>query len=263
MKNIAIITGASSGMGREFVKQLDNEGFDEIWAIALDKEGLETLRQEVKTKVLTFALDLTKEESFVVIRNMLDDEKPNVSWLCSCSGFGKFGRYDEICINQTENMIDLNCKAYVKLTEYVLPYMQNGARIVHIASVAGFQPVPYLTTYGATKAFTISYARGLNQELKPKGISVTCVCPFWTKTNFFKTAKDTKANKEVVSKYAVMYLPEKVIAKAIKDAKKRKEMSVYGFTAKFNQLLTKLLPHKFVMWVWKKQQKFNKKYKKA
>ncbi|MCQ2957087.1 MAG: SDR family NAD(P)-dependent oxidoreductase [Mycoplasmoidaceae bacterium] len=95
-----------------------------------------------------------------------------------CAGVGKFGRYDEICINETKTMIDLNCRSYAMLTEMSIPFMEKGSRIVHIASLAGFQPVPYMTTYAATKAFTISYAQALNQELKSKGISVTCVCPF-------------------------------------------------------------------------------------
>jgi len=260
-KNIAIVTGASSGMGREFVTELDKENLDEIWAIGLGKELLEKVVKETKTKVIPFNLDLTEEESYVALRQMLDDEKPNVVWLCVCAGFGKFGRWDEICINQTKKMIDLNCTAYVLTTQYVLPYMTKGARIIHIASVAGFQPIPYINVYAATKAFSVSYARAMNVELKPFGISLTCVCPYWTKTEFFKPALATKAKQEVVSKYQVMYDPKKVIAKAMKDAKKRKEMSVYGSTARFNRVMVKIIPHKSVMKIWMRQQKLKEKYR--
>lgn len=262
MKNIAIITGASSGMGKQFVKKLDNEGFDEIWAIAREKEPLEALQTECKTKIVPFCWDLTKEESFVALRDLLDTEKPNVLWLCSCAGFGKFGAVNEICINQTQDMIDLNCKAYVKITEFVLPYMKEGARIVHIASMAAFQPTAYMATYGATKAFTLSYARALRQELKPRGISVTCVCPYWTKTHFFDVARKTECKKDAICYFATMYDPDKVINRAIKDAKKRKEISIYGFKSKAQSILVKMFPHRFVMWVWRKQQKLDKKYKK-
>lgn len=262
MKNIAIITGASSGMGRQFVKKLDSEGFDEIWAIARDKELLNSLKNECKTKIVPLALDLTQEEAFVALRDLLDTEKSNVQWLCCCAGFGKFGAVNEICINQTQGMIDLNCKAYVKTTEFTLPYMKEGARIVHIASMAAFQPTAYMATYGATKAFTLSYARALRQELKPRKISVTCVCPYWTKTKFLEVAKKTNCKKNAICHFATMYDPEKVINKAIKDAKKRKEMSIYGFKAKAQHILVKMFPHKFVMWVWRKQQKIDKKYKK-
>jgi len=259
-KNIAIVTGASSGMGREFVRELDKEGLDEIWAIGLGKEQLDKIVLESKTKVVPFNLDLTEEESFVAIRNMLDSDKPNVTWLCVCAGFGKFGKWNEICINETTKMIDLNCKAYVQTTQYVLPYMTRGARIVEIASVAGFQPIPYINVYAATKAFVISYCRGLNDELKTDGISVTCVCPYWTKTNFFVPALATKAKREVVSKYEVMYDPVDVIAKAMKDAKARKEMSVYGSRARFNRFMVKVLPHKCVKKIWIKQQHLKDKY---
>lgn len=259
-KNIAVVTGASSGIGKQFVLQLDNEGLDEIWAISNDKEGLNKLQSECKTKIIPFAWDLVQEESFVAYRGLLDQEKPNIVWLCSCAGFGKFGRHDEICINQTQNMIDLNCKGYVKMTEFSIPYMTKGAKIIEIASMAAFQPIPCMMTYGATKAFTVSYSRALRQELKPDGISVTCVCPYWTKTGFFDVAKDTNAKDEVVTKYATMYDPAKVVAKAIKDTKKGKEMSIYGAKARAQARFVKFMPHRFVMWVWNKQQKLDKKY---
>jgi len=259
-KNIAIVTGASSGMGREFVRELDKEGLDEIWAIGLGKEDLDNIVKESKTKVIPFNLDLTEEESFVAIRNMLDSDKPNVTWLCVCAGYGKFGRWDEICINETTKMIDLNCKAYVQTTQYVLPYMTSGARIVEIASVAAFMPIPYINVYAATKAFALSYCRGLNQELKSSGISVTCICPYWTKTKFFDTALKTKAKREVVSKYEVMYDPIEVVAKAMKDAHKRKEISVYGSRARFNRFMLKVTPHKLAMKIWIKQQHLKDKY---
>lgn len=260
MKNIAVITGASSGMGREFVRMLDAENFDEIWGIALGKDALEKVKSETKTPMQVFEMDLTDDKSFEFYKNLLEKEKPNVSWLVNCSGFGKFGRHDEWSVETSANMVDLNCKALLKMTEMTLPYMQKGGRIVEIASVAGFQPIPYIAVYGATKAFVVSYSRAINQELKPRGISVTCVCPFWTKTAFFDRAKDTNAKTEVVSKYVAMYDPQKVIAQAIRDAKKRKELSIHGFKARSQVRLVKLLPHKMVMKIWMKQQNLYKKY---
>lgn len=261
MKNIAIITGASSGIGREFVRQLDGEGFDEIWGIALGREQLEQVKEETKTPMQVFEMDLTDDKTFIKYQELLKAQNPNVTWLINCSGFGKFGRYDEVAPETSANMIDLNCKALQRMTEYTLPYMQKGARIVEIASVAGFQPIPYMAVYGATKAFVVSYSRAIGEELKPRGISVTCVCPFWTKTNFFKRAKETEAKQEVVTKYVAMYLPEHVVKKAVKDAKKRKPISICGFIARSQVRLVKLLPVKMVMRTWIEQQKLNKKYK--
>ncbi len=260
MKSIAIITGASSGIGREFVKQLDGQ-FDEIWGIGLGQEALDKVKEETKTSFVGLELDLTKEENFEKIVKMLEEEKPNVKFLANCSGFGKFGRYDEINIKDSANMVDLNCKALVLMTEYVLPFMSEGASIVEIASVAGFQPIPYMAVYGASKAFVVSYARAINQELKSRKIKVTCVCPFWTKTAFFDRAKDTKATNEVVSYYAAMYKAEDVVRKAIKDSKKGKELSICGFIARSQVRLVSISPKKFVMATWIRQQKLKKKYK--
>lgn len=256
---IAIITGASSGMGKEFCYQLDNMQFDEIWGIALNQEKLITALKDLKTKTRTFAYDLTKKENIESLKNILKEENPNVEWLINCSGFGKFGRHDEIGVEQNVSMIQLNCEALVHLTEIVLPYIQKGGRIVQIASVAGFQPTPYMAVYGASKAFVVSYSRALNYELKDAGISVTCVCPFWTKTNFFNRA-ETQENK-VVTKFIVMYKPEDVVKKAIKDAIKRKEISICGFVARTQTRLVKVFPHKTVMKIWDNQQKFRKRYK--
>ncbi len=261
MKNIAIVTGASSGIGREFVRQIDSVGFDEIWGIGLGKENLETVKNETTTPMRVFEFDLTKDESFEKYVALLKKDKPNVELLINCSGFGKFGRYDEILVEQSANMVDLNCKGYVRMTEYTLPYIKVGGRIIQVASVAGFQPVPYLSVYGATKAFVVSYSRALNEELRSQGISITCVCPFWTKTNFFSRAKDTKSTCEVVTKYVAMYESSDVVKRALKDAQKRKQISIYGFKARSQCRLSKLLPHKWIMRFWIRQQKLNKKYK--
>ena len=158
-------------------------------------------------------------------------------------------------------MIDLNCKGTVRMTEYTLPYMNKGARIMNIASVAGWQPIPYINVYAATKAFVISYSRALNRELKPRGISVTTICPFWTKTAFFKRAKDNNAKQEVVSKYVAMYEPDFVVQKAVKATKKRKDLVVVGAKSKMQCLMVKILPHSWIMNIWIRQQKLNKKYK--
>lgn len=257
--NIAVVTGASSGIGRRFAKMMDNEKLDEVWAVALDQQGLDELKGEMNTPIKTFAIDLTDLKNLESFKNKLAEVKPNINWLVNASGFGKFGRYDEIPVEQSMNMIDLNCRALVAMTEYCLPYMTAGARIVEIASVAGFQPIPYINVYGATKAFVVSYARALNVELKSRKISVTCVCPFWTKTAFFNRAEDPK--NKIVSYYAALYEPQDVVNKAYKDAVKRKELSICGFIARSQVRLVKVLPPKMIMNTWLSQQKLKKKYK--
>lgn len=259
MKNIIVVTGASSGLGREFVRQLDSFGADEIWGIARDEGMQEEIQSELKTKFKYFAWDLTIEDNFEEYTKKLKLAKANVLMLVNCSGFGKFGRYDEIAVEASSNMIDLNCKALVKMTELTLPFMAEGARILQIASVAGFQPIPYIAVYGATKAFVLSYSRALNQELKSRKISVSCICPFWTKTKFFDRAKVT--DHEVVSKYIVMYEASKVVEYSLKKAMKRKEVIIPGFIARSQVRLVRILPASATMKLWLKQQKLDKKYK--
>lgn len=259
MKNVIIITGASSGLGREFVRQLDSFGVDEIWGIALQKDMEQEIADELKTPFKYFAWDLTLDESFNEYKKVLNSSKVNVKMLVNCSGFGKFGRFNEIPLEASSNMIDLNCKGLVKMTELTIPYMNEGARILEIASVAGFQPIPYIAVYGATKAFVLSYSRALNQELKQRKISVSCICPFWTKTKFFDRAKVTE--HEVVSKYVVMYEASKVVQYALKKSMKRKEVIIPGFISRSQVRLVRMLPASWIMKIWLRQQKLNKKYK--
>ena len=186
----------------------------------------------------------------------LEKENPDVVLLANCSGFGKFDHYENISLETNLNMVDLNCKAVVAMVNYTLPFMNKGARIINFASCSAFQPIPYINIYASTKAFLLHFSRALNVELKYRGISVTAVCPFWTKTEFFDRAVN-KDKKEVVINYAVIYESAKVVEKAIKDAYKRKDMSVYGGKNNFQRMLVKFFPHKFVMKVWMGQQKFD------
>lgn len=258
--SIAVVTGASSGMGREFLKRIAREErIDEIWAIALDEEKLNELKEEIKVPLKLFAYDLTDTKNLEKVKAELNKVKPEIEWLVNASGFGKFGRYDEIPVEVSLNMIDLNVKALVALTEYCLPYMKKGGRIVEFGSVAAFQPIPYINVYGATKSFVLNYSLALGVELKNRGVSVTCICPFWTKTNFFNRAVDKK--NEVVTKYKAMYNADDVINRAYRDSLKRKSVSMYGAYSKFQKFLVDILPKKFVMNYWVKQQKLNKKYK--
>jgi len=248
MKKIAVITGASSGMGRQFLLTLEQFGkFDEVWAIARRKERLEELKTACPVRAV--ALDLSDPASFDVYAEMLEEEKPSVGLLINASGFGKFDAVMDVPLQDNLNMVDLNCKAVAAMCQLTIPYMEKGAQIINIASVAAFQPIPYIDVYAATKAFVVSYSRALNQELKH--IHVMALCPFWTKTEFFDRAV---SENHVVRKYVAMYQPEDIVARAWADAKKHREISMYGFKARGQALLVKILPHSLVMKVWMKQQ---------
>lgn len=256
MKKIAVITGASSGIGREFVRTLTSHGqYDELWAIARDTARLEQLRAETPIPVVPISLDLSRPESVTTYASMLAEHKPDVSILINCSGYGKFESTQNISLEDNLGMIDLNCRALTAMTYVTLPYMSRGGEIIEIASVAAFQPIPYINVYGASKAYVLSFTRALSRELRPKGIHVMAVCPFWTKTAFFDRA--VKKNSDtIVKKYTAMYTPGQIVSAAWKAIKHpKKDYCVPGFKAKMQVFGVKVLPHKWVMGIWMRQQK--------
>ena len=251
---IAIVTGASSGMGREFVRQLHNYiQPDQIWAIARREAALEALAAETAIPVRPIALDLGKETSFLAFADLLKNEKPEVELLVNAAGFGKFGDFQQIPMDDDLRMVDLNCKALVAMTRIVLPYMHRGSHILQLDSLSAFQPVPYITTYGATKAFVLSYTRACNAELKPQGIRMMAMNPAWVKTEFFNHAFQTN-NK--VQYFNYVYEAADVVATGLKDLyRSKKDVSIHGLPVKLQVLGVKLLPHSLVMKVWMNQQK--------
>ena len=253
--NIAIVTGASSGMGREFVLQLEQYvQVDQIWVIARREEALKALAGQVSTPVRPVVLDLLKQESFAAYEELLGKEQPNVKLLVNAAGFGKFGKFENISPEDDCRMIDLNAKALVLMTRLTLPYMEKGSHILQLDSLSAFQPVPYITTYGATKAFVLSYCRAMNRELKGRGIRMMSMNPGWVKTEFFSHAFQT--NQSDVQYFDRLYEAKDVVATGLRDLyKTKKDMSIHGFPVKFQVLLVKLLPHALVMNTWLKQQK--------
>ena len=253
--NIAIVTGASSGMGREFVLQLCNYvQVDEIWVIARRAAALESLQKEVSIPVRPLVLDLCDNSSFDSLANLLETEKPNIRLLVNAAGFGKFGAYHKVSFEDDAKMIDLNCKALVLMTRLALPYMEHGSHILQLASNSSWQPVPYITTYGATKAFVLSYSRAMNRELKSRGIRMMTMNPGWVKTEFFNHA--LQSNDGEVCYYDRLYEAKDVVATGLKDLyKTKKDYSIHGFPVRMQVRLVKLLPHSMVMNTWLSQQK--------
>ncbi len=254
---IAIVTGASSGMGREFVLQLPGYvRVDEIWAIARRKDALEKLKEESKVPVRPLVLDLCAGESFEVLASLLEGEKPQVELLVNAAGFGKFGDFDRVSLEEDLRMIDLNCKALVAVTRLVLPFMGRGSHVLQLDSLSAFQPVPYITTYGATKAFVLSYTRAMNAELKERGIRMMAMNPGWVKTEFFNHAFRTNNRVQYFDR---LYEADEVVATGLRDLYRgKKDYSVHGFPTRMQVRLVKLLPHNLVMGIWMGQQKKQK-----
>ena len=185
---------------------------------------------------------------------MLEAEKPNIRLLINGAGFGKFGTYHKIPLADECAMLDLNCKALVMMTRTVLPYMHRGSHILQLDSLSAFQPVPYITTYGATKSFVLSYSRAMNRELKSRGIRMMAMNPGWVKTEFFQHAMQTNGNR--VQYFNRLYEAKDVVATGLHDLyKTKKEMSIHGLPVRNQVRLVKLLPHSMVMKTWLNQQK--------
>ena len=248
---IAVITGASSGMGREFVYALDrDEEFDELWVIARREQRLLELKDKCRAKIRPIVLDLQTRESFALYRQLLEQEKPEIAVLVNAAGFGLFGAFMDMDMDRQLDIIDLNSRALTAMCYMSVPYMKKGSRIYNMGSMSSWQPVPYINVYGASKAYVLNFSRALGVELKDRGIKVMAVCPGWITTEFF----DHAIHDDTISYFNRYYPPEQVIEKAMKDMKKGKNASVLGFPERVQVLLVKLLPVGFVMKTWCRQQ---------
>jgi short-subunit dehydrogenase len=248
---IAVITGASSGMGREFVYAIDKEfELDELWVVARRRERLEELQERCRTKVRALAWDLSDKASLDAYKALLEAEKPEIRVLVNAAGYGLFGTFEEMGLDEQLGIIELNDKALTAMCLLSLPYMKEGDDIINLGSNSSHQPVPYINVYAASKAYVLSFSRSLGRELKTRGIHVMCVCPGWIKTEFM----DTAVHDDTIKYYDRWYTPQQVIEQAMKDLKKKKKLSILGAPVRRQVRLIKFLPVDLVMDIWCKQQ---------
>ncbi len=248
--SVAIITGASSGIGREFAKQMKEKlSVDEFWFIARRAERMESLRDELGVKAKIISADLTERAGIEAVREALMEERPSVKYLVNAAGFGKFGAFDEIDETYVEKMIDLNAKALVLITNMVIPYMERGGRIVELGSGSCFTPLPYFNTYSSSKVFVLHYTKSLNYEIKKYGLRATCFCPGWVETDFLDKATD---NPTVTMPKAMKPLlkTERVVAKCIRAMVRGRAMCVTNWYTKLQHLLFKVLPDPILSKIW-------------
>lgn len=243
-KKIAIVTGASGGIGKEFVRLLTGEALDEIWVVGRNAARLAELKRQFGEKILPVCADLTNAQELLAIKALLT-AGTEISYLINNAGIARMMPSRDFSAEETEQTILLNCYVPVTLTNYCIPYMKKGSRVINVSSASAFQPVPYINLYAATKAFEHSYSRALNMELKPAGITVTAVSPSWVDTDMLTR----KINGRKV-KFPGMVSPQRVAEKALKDAKRGKDVSICSLYVRCQQLNVKLLPHRLVMKIW-------------
>ena len=245
---IAVVTGASSGLGRDFVRALDLYGYDEIWAVARREQELLTLAEECGTKVRALSLDLKDTASFEKLGGLLAESAPKIDCLVCAAGFGRFGSFGEVGAEDSAGMIQLNCTALMQTTYLCLPYMKKGARVIEVASVAAFQPLPYMNVYAATKAFVRSFSRALSAELSGRGITVCALCPGWIRTQFIGNAE--KTDSSAVTSFPGMSESPDIVKKALRAAERGKSICVPGVLFKAQHVLSHILPSRILMAAW-------------
>lgn len=241
--NIILITGASSGIGREFAQQMDAyfSNIDEFWLVARDYDKLTSLSESLKHKCRIFPGDITKSENLDLIEDTLIIKNATVRMLINCAGYGIMGSFAEQDLYSETGMVRLNCEALTDMTHRMLPYMRKGSRIIQLASSAAFLPQADFAVYAATKSYVLSFSRALAEELRPCGIYVTAVCPGPVDTPFFDIAEATGSTL-AIKKYT-MVTAERVVAQALRDSYHKLEMSVCSLPILALQLGAKILPH--------------------
>ena len=248
---IAIITGASSGMGKEFAVQIASRyrRLQEIWVIARRKDKLDSLAEELEKQynvtVRVFALDLTKESAIEELKSHLTKAKADVKILVNSAGFGKIGSFQDSIRQEQADMVQLNCQSLVSVTSVVLPFMSRNSRIIQLASTAAYLPQPYFAVYAATKSFVYSFSKSLNEELKGQEIYVTAVCPGPVKTEFFDVA-ETHARRATYKQF-FMYNAKDVVNKALLDSAAGLSESICGLSMYALKVICKLVPHSFLL----------------
>ena len=248
-KKIAIVTGASAGLGTEFARYLEkNFLLDEIWLIARRIGPMRELADTMqKAKGVPLSYDLTNVGDLVEFDKLLKKENPNVLYLVNNAGYGKIGAFEQLGLEEQIKMIDLNVRALTYLSKIVLPFMKSGSAVIQVASSIAFCPSPFFAVYAASKSFVLSLSEALNFELKDRGIQVLAVCPGPVETEFFSIAKKSEtagitAPEKAPFNASLMAEAHAVVAKAFSDLGRRRRRSIYGMPIKLFAFFIPFVP---------------------
>lgn len=246
MRKITIITGASSGMGAEFARQIANDTeSSEIWLFARNKEKLDSVKEEIEKKaglpqIKCVPMNLSGKEGVALFKTFLATEKISgafeIDLLVNNAGFGTYGEFATTPLEKELEMIDLNCTSLTGLCGAVLPYLHKNSSIINVASLAAFLPLGNFAVYAATKAYVLSFSVALAAELKDKGIKVSALCPGSVSTDFANVASNG-ARKEVLHGKD----PVAVVAHCLKKAKKGKRIILWAKKWKFTAFMSRFI----------------------
>ena len=245
--SIAIITGASAGLGQSFFHSLlrRHPDLSGIWLIARRRERLEALAEGSPIPVTVLPLDLIDPASYDALGEKLAAEKAAVKILINNAGLGELDNIADSTWPVQSRMVDLNCRALTAVTTVCLPYMERGGFVLNVCSIASFCPNTRMTVYSSTKAYVMSFTKGLREELKPLGINALAVCPGPMKTEFLDVANIT--DRSPMFKTLPYSDPAIVADRAVVLAGRGRCVYTPKFLFKFYRVLAKLAPHSLMM----------------
>lgn len=244
-KNIIVITGVAGGIGKEFLKLLINEpGIDEIWAVGRTMSKLEALKAEFGDKVVPVQVDVTSDKDVNAYIDLLKKEDAKVKWLINCAGtralYKPGADITRLLATVRTNLVGNMAMCYASI-----PFMGYGDHILNVSSAASFQPLPSNNSYAAAKVGLRFFSKGLEYELKNRGIIITCSCPGWVQTELM-VFKDGEMSP--IERLPGVTTPDHVAEKSLKDARKGKSICYPTLKVHVDYYLTKFSPMKGVMW---------------
>ena len=258
-QRIAIVTGASSGIGKAFIELLArdngeffNPPFDEIWAVARREDALNELAASVGGgNVIPVVADLAAEAGIQTIQSKLEAEKPKVGLLINSAGMGMKGLMADKSDKALSDTIAINCTALSLMIKITSPFMkQEGkehSKIINIGSSAGFLPQPGFACYAASKSYVISFSRAMSCELKPMGIDVMVVCPGPVATDFQRRATEGKETNFTDWRKNFVVDPVKLARATLKASAKGRRMISYPFSQKLLHFASKAIPISWIL----------------
>lgn len=246
--NIAVITGASSGLGKEYVSQVLKQypALDEVWVLARRRERLDELKARLGNKVRPVPADITDRDAVNGYIELLKSEKAEVRLLINNAGYGKLGNFDAVSADDNAGIVRLNCEALTVMTSVTLPFIPDGSEIINTCSIAAFAPNTRMAVYCSTKAYVMSLSRCLRSELKPRRINVLAVCPGPMDTEFLALANIPKGASRTFDTLPRVN-PEVMAKKSLAASKKHRAVYTNKLFFKFYRFLAKVLPCSWVM----------------
>jgi len=257
-QRIAIITGASSGIGKAFIELLARDNgeffktpFDEIWAVARREDALKEIAASFsEVNIVPVVADLSTDSGIKTVEDKLKAEEPKVGLLINSAGMGFKGQMKDKPAKALADTVAINCSALSQMINITVPYMKNDgksrSKIINIGSSAGFLPQPGFACYAASKSYVISFSRAMSCELKPLGIDVMVVCPGPVATDFQRRATEGKETNFTDWRKNFVIDPVKLARATLKASIRGRRMISYPFSQKLLHFASKAFP---VSWI--------------